>query len=77
MMNLDVYSMAMTRQAELERALRRQERLRQAGVATGPSLVSRLAGLAHRFAGRERVARRAAPPTAAIYCLTTRGHEPV
>lgn len=77
MMNLDVYSMAMTRQADLERALRRQERLRQAGVTAGPSVMSRLGGLAYRFAGRERVVRRAATSATPISCLTTRAHEPV
>ena len=76
-MGLDVYSMAMTRQAELERALRRQERLRQAGVRSGPSPLARLSGLATRFARRERIARPAAVPSAQIYCLTTRAHEPV
>ena len=75
MMNLDVYSMAMTRQAELERALRRQERLHQTGVTVGPSLVTRLVGLTGRVAHRERAVR--LTPTAPISCLTTRSHEPV
>lgn len=77
MMNLDIYSMAATQRVELERALRRQERLRQAGVTSGPSVMSRLGGLAHRFAGRERVVRRAATSATPISCLTTRMHEPV
>ena len=76
-MNLDVYSMATTRQAELERALRRQERLRLAGVTAGPSPMARLLGLATRVARRERVARPAAAAPTPIYCLTTRPYEPV
>ncbi len=74
-MGVDVYSIAMTRQAELERALRRQELLRQAVTTTGPSMTARLAGLARRFAGRERGGRPTTTSAASIYCLTTRGHE--
>ena len=77
MMMFDVYSIATTRQAELERMLRRKALLRDAGYTDGPSMISRLTGLARRFAGRERVVRPAASPAAPIYCLTTRAHEPV
>ena len=76
-MGMDVYSMATTRQAELERALIRQERLRGAVVETGPSAAARLATFARRIAGRERVARPAASAVPPIYCLTTRAHEGV
>lgn len=80
MMNLDVYSMATTRQAELERAMLRHERLRQAGVVAGPSMTARFAGLVHRIVSRVRADRElAVRPAAAphqISCLTTRGHEP-
>ena len=75
-MGLDVYSMATTRRAELERALVRRERLREAGFVTAPTLVSRLASAVGRRVDREREAQReiALPP---IYCLTTRSQEPV
>lgn len=75
-MGMDIYSMATTRQAELERALRRQELLRGAVISTGPSATARLAAFARRMAGRERVARPVASATPPIYCLTTRAHEP-
>lgn len=74
-MMFDAYRIAEDRRVELEAMMRRKELLRGAVLASGPSFGSRLASLARRVAGRERVAR--PTPVAPVYTTSSCVSEPV
>ena len=70
----DVFQIALERQAELEREMRRKELLRDAGAGDGRTVGARVRDAARRFAGRERISR--ATPIEPAYVRSSCVHEP-